>query len=187
MAVWRYILYERINLLWPAIFVAIIFMENILAETSKVVPLEIGAAAPDFDLPGVDGREYRLADFADANILVIVFTANHCPTAQAYESRLMQLVTDYKSKGVAVAAISPNDPLAVRLDEMGYTDMGDSFEEMKLRAAERKFNFPYLYDGQTQAAARAYGPVSTPHVFIFDKERKLAYCGEVDDSETRAK
>jgi thiol-disulfide isomerase/thioredoxin len=173
--------------LWSAIFVAMIVTGIVSAETSKVVPLEIGAAAPDFNLPGIDGREYRLADFADANILVIVFTANHCPTAQAYESRLMQLVTDYKSKGVAVAAISPNDPLAVRLDEMGYTDMGDSFEEMKLRAAERKFNFPYLYDGQTQAAARAYGPVSTPHVFIFDKERKLAYCGAVDNSEDPSK
>ncbi len=175
------------NVFWSAILIAMIITGNIMAETSKVVPLEIGAAAPDFNLPGVDGREYRLADFADANILVIVFTANHCPTAQAYESRLMQLVTDYKSKGVAVVAISPNDPLAVRLDEMGYTDMGDSFEEMKLRAAERKFNFPYLYDGQTQTVSRAYGPVSTPHVFIFDKERKLQYSGAVDNSDDPSK
>ncbi len=178
---------NRQNVFWSAILIAMIVTGNIMAETSKVVPLEIGAAAPDFNLPGVDGREYRLTDFADANILVIVFTANHCPTAQAYESRLMQLVTDYKSKGVAVVAISPNDPLAVRLDEMGYTDIGDSFEEMKLRAAERKFNFPYLYDGQTQAVSRAYGPVSTPHVFIFDKERKLQYSGAVDNSEDPSK
>jgi len=175
------------NVFWSAILIATIVMGNVSAETSKVVPLEIGATAPDFSLPGVDGREYRLADFADANILVIVFTANHCPTAQAYESRLMQLVTDYKSKGVAVVAISPNDPQAVRLDELGYTDMGDSLDEMKIRAAERKFNFPYLYDGQTQAAARAYGPVSTPHVFIFDKERKLQYAGAVDNSEDPSK
>ena len=149
--------------------------------------LEIGAAAPDFSLPGVDGREYRLADFAEAKILVVAFMANHCPTAQAYEGRLMQLVTDYKNKGVAVVAISPNDPLAVRLDELGYTDLGDSFEEMKIRAAERKFNFPYLYDGQTQAVSRAYGPVSTPHVFIFDKERKLQYSGAVDNAEDPSK
>jgi thiol-disulfide isomerase/thioredoxin len=178
---------NRQNVFWPAILIAMIVMGIALAETSKIVPLEIGAAAPDFSLPGVDGKNYRLSDFADANILVIVFTANHCPTAQAYESRLMQLVTDYKSKGVAVVAISPNDPQAVRLDEMGYTDIGDSFEEMKFRAAERKFNFPYLYDGQTQAVARAYGPVSTPHVFIFDKERKLQYCGAVDNSEDPSK
>jgi len=175
------------NILWSAILIAMIVTGIVSAETSKVAPLEIGAAAPDFNLPGVDGQEYRLADFADANILVIVFTANHCPTEQAYESRLMQLVTDYKSKRVAVVAISPNDPQAVRLDELRYTDLGDSFEEMKMRATERKFNFPYLYDGQTQAVSRAYGPMSTPHVFIFDKERKLQYTGAIDNSEDPSK
>ncbi|MGD1041615.1 MAG: redoxin domain-containing protein [Sedimentisphaerales bacterium] len=175
------------NVFWSAVFIAMIVMGSVSAETSKVVPLEIGAVAPEFNLPGVDGREYGIADFAKAKILVVVFTANHCPTAQAYEGRIMQLVTDYKNKGVAVVAISPNDPLAVRLDELGYTDLGDSFEEMKIRAAERKFNFPYLYDGQTQAVARAYGPVSTPHVFVFDKERKLQYTGAVDNSEDPSK
>jgi thiol-disulfide isomerase/thioredoxin len=99
----------------------------------------------------------------------------------------MQLVTDYKSKGVAVVAISPNNPLAVRLDEMSYSDLGDSFDEMKMRAAERKFNFPYLYDGKTQEVSRKYGPVSTPHVFVFDKERKLQYSGAVDNSEDPSK
>jgi thiol-disulfide isomerase/thioredoxin len=157
------------------------------AETKQVMPLEIGAQAPDFDLPAVDGRNYRLSDFADAKVLVIVFTANHCPTAQAYEDRIMKLVTDYKDKGVAVVAISPNDPLAVRLDELGYSDMGDSLEEMKLRAAERKFNFPYLYDGRTQSVSLKYGPVSTPHVFIFDKERKLQYTGAIDNNEDPSK
>ena len=171
------------NVFWSAIFIAMIVMGSVSAEMSKVIPLEIWSAAPDFNLPGVDGKNYRLADFAKANILVVVFTANHCPTAQAYEGRIMQLVTDYKSKGVAVVAISPNDPLAIRLDELGYTDLGDSFEEMKIRAAERKFNFPYLYDGRTQEVSRAYGTVSTPHVFVFDKERKLQYTGAVDNSD----
>jgi thiol-disulfide isomerase/thioredoxin len=175
------------NIFWSAILIAILMTGPVMAEASKVVPLEIGSAAPDFSLPGVDGKTYGIADFAKANILVVVFMANHCPTAQAYESRIMQLVTDYKSKGVAVVAISPNDPLAIRLDELGYTDMGDSFEEMKIRAAERKFNFPYLYDGKTQEVSRAYGPMSTPHVFVFDKERKLAYCGAVDNSEDPSK
>ena len=175
------------NVFWSAILIAILMTGPVMAETSKVVPLEIGSAAPDFSLPGVDGKNYRLTDFADAKILVVVFMANHCPTAQAYESRIMQLVTDYKSKGVAVVAISPNDPLAIRLDEMGYTDIGDSFDEMKMRAAERKFNFPYLYDGQTQAVSRAYGPMSTPHIFVFDKERKLQYTGAVDNSEDPSK
>ena len=178
---------NRRNIFWSAVFVAVLVMGSVSAETSKVVPLEIGSAAPDFRLPGVDGREYQLTDFADAKILVVVFMANHCPTAQAYESRIMQLVTDYKSKGVAVVAISPNDPQAVRLDEMGYTDMGDSLEEMKIRAEERKFNFPYLYDGKTQEVSRAYGPASTPHVFVFDKERKLQYSGAVDNSEDPSK
>ena len=175
------------NIFWSAILIAILMTGPVMAEASKVVPLEIGSAAPDFSLPGVDGKTYKLTDFADAKILVVVFMANHCPTAQAYESRIMQLVTDYKSKGVAVVAISPNDPLAIRLDEMGYTDMGDSLEEMKIRAEERKFNFPYLYDGQTQAVSRAYGPVSTPHVFVFDKERKLQYSGAVDNSDDPSK
>jgi thiol-disulfide isomerase/thioredoxin len=175
------------NLFRSAILIAMTVMGIVSAETSKVAPLEIGATSPDFNLPGVDGKNYRLADFAKANILVVVFTANHCPTAQAYESRIMQLVTDYKNKGVAVVAISPNDPLAVRLDELGYSDLGDSLEEMKIRATERKFNFPYLYDGQTQAVSRKYGPVSTPHVFIFDKERNLQYTGAIDNSEDPSK
>ncbi|HVG38851.1 MAG TPA: redoxin domain-containing protein, partial [Pyrinomonadaceae bacterium] len=106
------------------------------------------------------------------------------PTAQAYEERIKQLVVDYKDKGVAFVAISPNDPKSVRLDELGYTDLSDSYEEMKVRAAQKKFNFPYLYDGDApQTASQAYGPVATPHTFVFDKERKLRYVGRIDDSE----
>ena len=86
----------------------------------------------------------------DARVLVVVFTCNHCPTAQAYEDRVIKLATDYKDKGVAVVAIQPNDPRAVRLDELGYTDLSDSFEEMKTRARDKGFQFPYLYDGATQ-------------------------------------
>ncbi len=146
--------------------------------------LALGSKAPEFDLPGVDGRNWRLADFAAAKILVVVFTCNHCPTAQYYEGRLKQLVTDYASKGVAFVAISPNDPKAVRLDELGYADLGDSFEEMKIRARDAAFNFPYLYGGgEHEPMSRAYGPVATPHTFIFDAERKLRYQGRIDDSE----
>jgi peroxiredoxin len=145
--------------------------------------LAIGEAAPDFDLPGVDGKQHSLKDYASARILMIVFTANHCKTAQAYEDRLKQIVNDYSGKGVKVVAIGANDPQALSLSEMVYSDLGDSFAEMKIRAQERNFNYPYLYDGDTQAAARAYGPVSTPHVFIFDQDRKLRYVGRVDNSE----
>ena len=145
--------------------------------------LPLGAAAPPFRLPGVDGRTWTLDDFAGAKLLVVVFTCNHCPTAQYYEGRLRQLVADYKDKGVALVAISPNDPKSVRLDELGYTDLSDTLPEMKLRAQQQQFNFPYLYDGDTETAARAYGPVATPHVFIFDAARKLRYVGRIDDSE----
>ena len=166
----------------------------VLAASFKMHPvaddpptLAINAKAPDFKLQGTDGKTYTLASFSKAKILVIIFTCNHCPTAQAYEDRIIQLTKDYNPKGVSVVAIMPNDPNAVRLDELGYTDMGDSFAEMKLRAKQKKFNFPYLYDGKTETVARAYGPVATPHVFIFDKERKLRYQGRIDDVEKPTK
>jgi len=149
--------------------------------------LPIGTKAPDFRLTGIDDKTYTLSSFKDAKVLVIIFTCNHCPTAQAYEDRIIQLTNDYKDKGVAVVAINPNDPNAINLDELGYTDLSDSFEEMKIRAKEKHFNFPYLYDGATQAVANAYGPIATPHVFIFDKERKLRYSGRVDDVEKPTK
>jgi thiol-disulfide isomerase/thioredoxin len=100
---------------------------------------------------------------------------------------MIQLTNEYRSKNVGVVAINPNDPSAIRLDELGYTDMSDTYAEMKLRAAQKKFNFPYLYDGATQSTAKAYGPVATPHVFIFDSERKLRYQGRIDDVEKPTK
>jgi peroxiredoxin len=147
--------------------------------------LAIGEAAPDFKLPGVDDREYTLQRFADAKLLCVIFTCNHCPTAQAYEERIARLHADYKDKGVALVAISPNDPQAVRLDELGYTDLGDSFADMKLRAKAEKFAFPYLYDGETQKTSLAYGVVATPQVFLFDQARKLRYVGRIDDSDVK--
>jgi thiol-disulfide isomerase/thioredoxin len=149
--------------------------------------LPIGSPAPDFSLPGTDGKTYSLASFSGAEVLVVVFTCNHCPTAQAYEDRIIQLASDYAPKHVAVVAIMPNNPQSINLDELGYTDMGDSFEEMKVRAREKNFNFPYLYDGDAEKAAQAYGPVATPHVFIFDKNRILRYSGRIDDMEKPTK
>ena len=145
--------------------------------------LALGAIAPDFNLPGADGRDWALKDFASAKALVVVFTCNHCPTAQYYEERLKQLVSDFRDRGVAVVAISPNDPKSVRLDELGWADLSDSLAEMKQRAKDHQFNFPYLYDGDTETVSRAYGPVATPHVFVFDAARKLRYVGAIDDSE----
>lgn len=152
------------------------------ADESAPSPLAIGAAAPGFCLPGIDGQTHCLVEYASSKVLVIAFTCNHCPTAQLYESRLKQLAADYRDRGVTLVAIQPNSPNAVRLDEMAYTDVGDSFEDMKVRAAYRHFNFPYLYDGETQNVARAYGPAATPHLFIFDGQRKLRYQGRVDNN-----
>ncbi len=157
-----------------------------VADPPGLKTLPIGAAAPDFRLPGVDGKTHELSEFSAAKILVIVFTCNHCPTAQAYEGRLARLQSDYRDKGVAVVAISPNNPAAVRLDELGFTDLGDSFEDMKIRAKDHQFNYPYLYDGETQATARAYGVLATPQVYVFDHDRKLRYVGRFDDAEVKA-
>jgi thiol-disulfide isomerase/thioredoxin len=167
----------------PAAIAIILLFPVFLPAQQNAKTLEIGTTAPGFNLPGVDGRNYTLADFAKAEILVVIFTCNHCPTAQAYEDRIKKLAADYKHRGVAVVAISPNDPKAVRLDELGYSDMSDTFEEMKIRTKDKGFNFPYLYDGNTQHVTLTYGPVATPHVFIFDKQRKLRYEGRFDDSE----
>ena len=152
------------------------------AGESTPSPLAIGAAAPDFCLPGIDGHTHCLAEYASSKVLVVAFTCNHCPTAQLYEARIKQLVTDYRDRGVTLVAIQPNSPSAVRLDELAYTDVGDSFDDMKVRAAYSHFNFPYLYDGETQKVARAYGPAATPHLFIFDAQRKLRYQGRVDNN-----
>ena len=165
------------------VLVSLTAFAHLCAADFQPTTLPLGSPAPDFNLPGVDGRDHALKDFAAAKILVVVFTCNHCPTAQYYEERLKQLVTDYKDRGVAVVAIMPNDPKSVRLDELGWTDLSDSFAEMKIRARDGQFNFPYLYDGDTEAVARAYGPVATPHVFVFDAARKLRYVGAIDDSE----
>ncbi len=145
--------------------------------------LEIGAPCPKLDLPGVDDKTHKLSDFADAKLLVVVFTCNHCPTAQAYEDRIIKLDSDYRSRGVQLIAISPNDPLAVRLDELGYTDVGDTLEDMKYHANRVGFRFPYLYDGETQRVSTDFGVLATPHVYIFDEHRILRYNGRIDNAD----
>ena len=158
---------------------------QLLASQSTAEPetLKPGSLAPDFSLPGVDGKTYNLDSFAKARVLVIIFSCNHCPTAQAYEDRIIALANDYSPSGVEVVMISPNSVKALSLAELGYSDMGDSFEEMKQRAADKKFPFPYLYDGDRQEAALAYGPVATPHCFVFDSKRILRYVGRIDAGE----
>ena len=144
--------------------------------------LKLGSSAPAFELPGVDGKIHKLADYAAYPLLAVVFTCNHCPIAQMYERRIAHLEADYRGRGVAVVAIQPNDPQAITIDELDSSDLSDSLEEMKIRAEYKRLTYPYLYDGETQAAARAYGPQATPHVFIFDRERRLRYEGRMDNS-----
>ena len=168
------------------IFLLILFFTiSGISQTTHPEPksLEIGSKAPDFNLTGVDGKMYSLKNFEKAPVLVIIFSCNHCPTAQAYEDRIIALAKDYKSKGVELVVISPNSLKALNYSELGYTDMGDSFEEMKLRAAAKGFTYPYLYDGDEQKTALAYGPVATPHCFVFDMNRILRYAGRIDGSE----
>ena len=172
----------RIYLTVPVLFLLLASFFSVSAEVPPAT-LAIGSAAPDFNLKNIDGKNYSLKNFSDAAVLAIVFTCNHCPTAQAYEDRIKALASEFKNKKVSVVAISSNDPKAIRLDELGYTDMSDTFEEMQLRAKDKNYNFPYLYDGDNQATALAYGPVATPHIFIFDKDRKLRYSGRIDDVE----
>jgi peroxiredoxin len=160
------------------------FVANPQAVPEQETPtLKIGAQAPDFTLPGIDGNMHSLSDYADAEVLTIIFTCNHCPTAQAYEERIKKIVTDYKDKGVQVIAISPNSPLGLLYEELGYTDLNDDYADMIIRADDQDFNFPYLYDGDTEAVSIQYGPVATPHAFVFDKERKLQYVGRLDGVE----
>lgn len=147
------------------------------------IPLAIGQTAPDFNLKGTDEKMYSLKSFSKAKVLVIIFSGNHCPTAQAYEDRMMAVTKEYKPKGVEVAIISSNNPEAVSLSELGYTDLGDTYEDMLIRYKDKKYNFPYLYDGDDQKTALAYGPVATPHAFVFDSDRKLRYVGRIDQSE----
>jgi peroxiredoxin len=144
--------------------------------------LKIGDPAPDFSLKGVDGRVYTLADFKDAPILMVAFLSNHCPYSHAAETRLLPLVAEMRPRGMAMVAIDPDNPQAVDVGELGYSKFNDSYEEMKLYAKERGFTFPYLYDGDTQSTAKAYGCLCTPHIFIFDRQRHLRYMGRLDDS-----
>ena len=134
--------------------------------------LSIGSKLPDFNLPAVDGNNYSPKSFKDSKALIVIFSCNHCPYVKAYQGRIKAIQNDYKSKGVSVVAINSND-------EVNYPD--DSFENMKIRTTEEKFNFPYLRD-EDQAVAQAFDATHTPEIFVFDKDRKLIYHGKIDDN-----
>lgn len=144
----------------------------VLISQSGSETLPLGSSAPDFSLPGTDGKTYTLASFRDAALLVVSFTCNHCPYALGVEDRFIHMANAYLAKGVAFIAISANDASK-------YPD--DSFPNMKKRAEAKAYPFPYLYD-ESQSTAKAYGAVCTPHIFVFDAKRTLVYEGRIDDN-----
>jgi peroxiredoxin len=132
--------------------------------------VKIGADAPAWaELEGIDGKMHALADVKDAKAVLVVFTCNHCPVAKAYEDRLVELYKDYHGQGVEIVAINVNN------------GESDKLPAMKERAKEKGFEFAYLYD-PSQKIGRAFGATVTPHVFVLDGARKVAYMGAIDDN-----
>ena len=136
------------------------------------VGLHIGDSAPDFELPGVDGKDHSMSEYSDKEILVVMFTCNHCPYVRANESRLIDIQNNYASRDVTLVAINSNETV-------NYPE--DDFDHMVERAKKLGYNFHYLRD-ENQAIAKAYGAQCTPEMFLFDKDRKLRYRGGVDDN-----
>lgn len=134
--------------------------------------LKINSLLPEFNLPGTDGNMYSSDSFSNKEILIVIFSCNHCPYVQAYEQRIIELQNEFNENSVQIVAISSND--AVKYSE-------DSFDEMKKRAVEKEFNFPYLYD-EDQKIAKLFGATHTPQVFLFNNERQLKYEGKIDDN-----
>ena len=131
-----------------------------------------GDKATDFKLKSVDGKMYSMSDYKDAKGFIVVFTCNHCPFAVKYEDRVIELAKKYKSKEYVLLAINPNDPAAAP---------DDSFDKMKVRAKEKGFTFPYLFD-EGQKIFPQYGATKTPHVFLLDKNLIVKYIGAIDDN-----
>jgi peroxiredoxin len=134
--------------------------------------LPLGTSCPDFRLPTVDGTTFGLDDCRDAAALVVMFLCNHCPYVQAVEDRIIALERDYAPRGVQLVGICANDPT-------DYPD--DRPERLLARWREKRYGFPYLVDA-SQDVARAFHAVCTPDIFVFDRERRLAYHGQIDDN-----
>ena len=134
--------------------------------------LEIGLPCPDFRLPGVDGRAHARDDFRESPVLCVLFICNHCPYVQAVEARIIALRREYAARGVQLVGICANDPT-------DYPD--DRPEKLAARWREKDYGFPYLIDA-SQEVARAFGAVCTPDIYVYGRDRRLAYHGRIDDS-----
>lgn len=138
--------------------------------------LQIGDSPPDFDLPGVDGKNYSPASFNDARLLIVFFSCNHCPYVVGSEDRMNALYDDYAPRGIAMIAINSNET---------ENHPTDTFEHMVQRAKDKGFRFPYVRD-ESQDVARSYGALRTPHYYVFDEQRTLRYTGRMDDNPREA-
>lgn len=148
----------------------------VLKDTKEIGGYKIGDTATDFSLKGVDGEIHSLASQKDAKGYIVIFTCNHCPFSKMYEDRIIALQTEFGPKGYPVIAINPNNP-EVAPD--------DSYEKMKIRAKEKGFNFPYLFD-EGQKIYPQYGATKTPHVFLLDNKKVVKYIGAIDDNARNA-
>ena len=176
-----------IKILAPTLLLISIASTSAFAVDAKGLPdgfttLHIGDSSPNFNLPGIDGKQYSLSDFAGTDILVVYFTGTHCPTSHGAMGRVLEFVEDFQDESFAFVAINPNHSSGLRPDEFGHTDYDETFADSKRYAEDYGWTFPFLFDGDAQVTARAYGCLATPHVLIFDKERKLRYNGRFDDS-----
>ncbi|MEM7673135.1 MAG: redoxin domain-containing protein [Verrucomicrobiota bacterium] len=168
---------------WILAFVMGLLCVGTASAVPKYRTLAIGKASPNWELPGVDGKTHRLKDYADKDALMVGFLAGHCPTSQSVGGGVKKIVTDFKDESLALVAISGNSPPDVEAREMLRSIFEDSFESMVDHAAMYVFNFPFLYDGDTQEVTMAFGARATPHVFNFDKDCILRYEGRLDDTE----
>lgn len=156
-----------------------------LAQAYDPSTITLGTNAPDFSLKATDGKTYALKDFSGEKALAVIFTTNHCPDAITSHDRMVALVDYFKGKDVNFVAINSNSPEGLHPPELGWTIYDDGFEDMVRIAKDKNFNLPYLYDGDTQKVAKAYGAVATPHVFVFDGNLKLRYNGRMDNGRRR--
>ena len=154
------------------IVLIVVFFTTFFTTNPPVSGYKPGDKATDFKLKSVDGKMYSMTDYKDAKGFIVVFTCNHCPFAIKYEDRIIDLAKKYESKGYILLAINPNDPEA---------QPADSYDLMKVRAKEKGFTFPYLFD-DGQKIYPQYGATKTPHVFLLDKNLVVKYIGAIDDN-----
>lgn len=145
---------------------------------------EYAKPLPEFSLLGVDGKFYANEDFAENDLLAVIFLSNHCRVSQTFQNQLIKLSEVFKNDKVGIIAVSPNYEQAILPDELAYSDLGDSFIEMQKRAYRKGYKFPYLYDGKEQDLTQKIGAKITPTVYLYNKNRKLVYVGRIGNHET---